>query len=119
MRQGDDPALVATNDVATQQDQSSSQEQVWDVMRRMLGELLSHDNARLTVECLAVVSGLQYSGASMTEIAKRHGVTRAAVSKRCVELTELLDLRPSRAMRSLTARHRYRQARIRFTRSHD
>ena len=43
-------------------------------MRRMLGELLSHDNARLTVECLALVSGLQYTGASMTEIAKRTGV---------------------------------------------
>ncbi|MCX6874914.1 MAG: hypothetical protein NTW21_14065, partial [Verrucomicrobia bacterium] len=28
----------------------------------------------------------------MTAIAKRHGITRDAVSKRCVELTELLNL---------------------------
>jgi hypothetical protein len=55
----------------------------------------------------------------MTEIAKRHGITRAAVSKRCVELTELLDLPPSRAMRSLTARMAYRSARIKSTRSHE
>ena len=38
----------------------------------------------------------------MTEIAKRHDVTRAAVSKRCVELTQALNLKPSRAMRSRT-----------------
>lgn len=118
MSEGSDPALKPAPEpppVAM----TTDEEQVWDVMRRMLGELLSHDNARLTVECLALVSGLQYSGASMTDIAKRHGITRAAVSKRCVELTELLDLRPSRAMRSLTARKRYRDARIRTTRSHE
>ena len=94
-------------------------ETVWDALRRVLGEILCHDNARLTTECIALVSGLNYSGASMTEIAKRHGITRAAVSKRCVELTELLDLRPSRAMRSLTARKRYRSARIQSARTHE
>ena len=92
---------------------------VWDAMRRVLGEILIHDNSRLTAECIALASGLSYSGASETEIAQRHGITRAAVSKRCVELTELLDLRPSRAMRSLTARKSYRSARIQSTRSHE
>lgn len=120
MKEGDDPALLPDPEPEPELAPTSSDpEQIWDIMRRMLGELLSHDNARLTVECLALVSGLQYSGASMTDIAKRHGITRAAVSKRCVELTELLDLRPSRAMRSLTARQRYRDARIRTTRSHE
>lgn len=61
-------------------------------------------------------AGLNNGGDSMAEIARRHGVTRAAVSKRCVELTELLGLRPSRAMRSLTARESYRDARIRSLR---
>ena len=55
----------------------------------------------------------------MTDIAKRHGISRAAVSKRCVELTELLNLRPSRAMRSLTARNTYRSARIQNSKSHE
>ena len=72
-----------------------------------------------TAECIALVSGLNYSGASMTQIAAKHGITRAAVSKRCVELTELLGIRPSRAMRSLTARKRYRDARLKSTRSHE
>jgi len=120
MSDGDDPALVP--DPEPEPDHECTpcdNEFVWDALRRVLGEVLSHDNARLTAECIALVSGLAYTGCSMTEIAARHGVTRAAVSKRCIELTELLDLKPSRAMRSLTARKRYRAARIRSTQSHE
>jgi len=118
MREGDDPALLpepepdlhcAPNDT----------ESAWATARHVLGEVLNHANARLTAECIALVSGLIYSGDSMTDIAQRHGITRAAVSKRCVELTELLNLRPSRAMRSLTARKSYRSARIHTTQSHE
>jgi len=94
-------------------------EAAWSTARHVLGEVLNHANARLTAECIALVSGLIYSGDSMTDIAKRHGISRAAVSKRCVELTELLNLRPSRAMRSLTARKTYRSARIQTTKSHE
>lgn len=119
MSEGSDPALAAGEPENEPEPTQQDTEIVWDTVRRVLGELLAHDNSRLTAECLALVSGLQYSGASMTEIAKRHGVTRAAVSKRCIELTDLLDLRPSRAMRSLTARRRYRSARIRTTRNHE
>ncbi|XHR30389.1 MAG: hypothetical protein ACFUZC_07470 [Chthoniobacteraceae bacterium] len=84
-------------------------ERLWDILRRLLGELLNQKNAKLTIECLAVVSGIGFLGDSMTEIAERNGVTRAAVSKRCVELTLKLKLNPSRAMRSLTARVSYAQ----------
>jgi len=89
-------------------------ETVLDVVRRLIGEILSTPNRSLTVECLAVVSGLSYCGDSMVEIAKRHNVTRAAVSKRCVELSEKLNLAPSRAMRSLTARQSYRASQLKF-----
>jgi len=128
MREGDDPALLpepepepeprcATNDAAQQP--ICDTEAAWSTARHVLGEVLNHSNARLTAECIALVSGLIYSGDSMTDIAQRHGITRAAVSKRCVELTELLNLRPSRAMRSLTARKSYRSARILTTQSHE
>jgi hypothetical protein len=90
-----------------------SNESLWDALRRLLGEILVMPNRSLTVECLAVVSGLSYMGDSLTEIARRHRVTRAAVSKRCVHLTERLSLPPSRAMRSLTARKSYREAQLR------
>jgi hypothetical protein len=118
MREGDDPALIPDDEPEADKTTCDT-ESVHSAIRRVVAEILCHDNARLTTECIALVSGLAYTGSSMTEIAKRHGISRAAVSKRCVELTELLGLPPSRAMRSLTARKRYRDARIRSTRSHE
>jgi len=85
-------------------------DRIWGILRRLLGELLSSPNAQLSLECLALVSGVGFMGDSMTAIAKRHGITRAAVSKRCIEITNQLDLLPSRAMKSLTARQSYRTA---------
>jgi hypothetical protein len=119
MRQGDDPAVMPEPEPEHRTAAPPEMEQIWDALRRMLGEIITRDNARLTAECFALVSGLSYSGSAMTEIARRHGVTRAAVSKRCVELTDLIGLRPSRAMRSLTARQAYRSARIHTTRSNE
>jgi hypothetical protein len=88
-------------------------ERLHDLLRRLVGELIGQDNARLSLECLALVTGLAYCGDSMTDIARRHHITRAAVSKRCVDLTRSLNLNPSRAMRSLKARKNYRRARLR------
>ena len=114
MRVGDDPALMPEPEPDPEPPQSIRDDEAsWDTARHVLGEVLNHSNARLTAECIALASGLAYSGASETEIAKRHGITRSAVSKRCVELTEALNLRPSRAMRSLTARKSYRAAQLR------
>jgi hypothetical protein len=118
MKEGNDPALLPEPEPEDLQENFDS-ETIHQAIRRVVAEILCHANARLTAECVALVSGLVYSGDSMTQIAKRHGITRAAVSKRCVELTELLDLPPSRAMRSLTARKRYRAARIRTTKSNE
>jgi len=118
MREGDDPALMPEPEPETVTGTCDA-ESISSAVRRVIAEVISHSNARLTAECIAIASGLSYTGSSETEIAKRHGITRAAVSKRCVELTELLGLRPSRAMRSLTARQSYRAARIKSTRSHE
>jgi len=95
---------------ATQTDNSDG-ELVHDVLRKIIGELADQSNCRLSLDCVALVTGLSYRGLSMTQIADRHGISRAAVSKRCVELTIALRLRPSRAMRSLLARVSYRTAR--------
>jgi hypothetical protein len=85
-------------------------EAAWDALRRVIGELICEDNARLSLECLALVTGVAFDGSSMSTIAKRHGLSRAAVSKRCVALTDQLHLGRSRAMRSLTARTNYQSA---------
>jgi hypothetical protein len=87
-------------------------------LRRVLGELMAHDNIRLTLDCFSLVTGVGYQGESMVTIAGRHGITRAAVSKRCVEVGDALSLPPSRAMRQLTARQAYeRRARRNHSRS--
>lgn len=80
------------------------------VLARIAGELASTARARLSLEVLALVSGICYEGMSETEIAERHGVSRAAVSKRCVELAKKLDLPPSRAMKSEASRAVYSEA---------
>jgi hypothetical protein len=83
-----------------------------EVLRHFVADLISEGNTRLTVECLAVALGLSaYNGESMTAIANRHGITRAAVSKRCVDIITHLNLPPSRAMRSEKARKIYRKSR--------
>lgn len=85
-----------------------------EILRHLVADVISEGNARLTVECLAVALGLSaYNGESMTDIAKRHGISRAAVSKRCVDITERLNLPPSRAMRSEMARRTYRRSQLR------
>lgn len=87
-------------------------EAMHNLLRRLLGELLSRANARLSIECLALVTGLAYDGDSMSAIAARYHVTRAAVSRRCVDLSHALHMNPCRAMRSLKARQSYRRSRI-------
>lgn len=90
----------------------SDREDVLHFIRRLVGELMGQDNVRLSVECLALATGISYRGDSMTDIARRYGVTRAAVSKRCVEFIDALGLAPSRAMRSPQARQSYRRRRM-------
>jgi hypothetical protein len=48
----------------------------------------------------------------MIAIAKRHGLTRAAVSKRCIELSERIGVKNPRPMKSESAREIYRDRAI-------
>lgn len=75
------------------------EDRVCETIRRIIGELLCQSNPALALECFSVVTGIGYLGDSMTEIGKRHGVTRAAVSKRCIQYADAFDLDSSRAMR--------------------
>lgn len=81
--------------------------------RRLIGFMLADPSPALGIECLALVTNIGYEGASMADIARRHKVTRAAVSKRCVELCESLGIPPTRAMRSEKCRKKCQIARAR------
>lgn len=85
------------------------------LVRALVGVLLADPNPALGRQCLALVTGIGYDGSSMSEIAKQHGVTRASISKRCVELCETLGIPPTRAMRPVGNRQRCRAARFRET----
>jgi hypothetical protein len=120
----DSPLASHTPDIAALVDHEpedrgeASTRNVTDVLRHFVADLLSEGNTRLTIECLAIALGLSaYDGETMTDIAKRHGITRAAVSKRCVDITERLNLSPSRAMRSTGARRIYQKAQLKRNRN--
>jgi len=110
------PDIAALVDHETDESGTISHDAI-EVLRLFVADLIAEGNTRLTVECLAVALSLSaYNGQSMTEIAKRHGVTRAAVSKRCVDITTQLNLPPSRAMRSEKARKTYQKSRTKHHR---
>lgn len=91
-------------------DAGEAEERLMDLLRRLMAEVVSQKNPKLTVECLAIACGLNLvDGDSMQEVARRHGISRAAVSKRVVDIAEKLNLPPSRAMRSKAARTTYRK----------
>lgn len=113
----DSPLASHTPDIAALVDHDTDEggaitHDAIEVLRHFVADLIAEGNTRLTVECLAVALGLSsYNGESMTSIANRHGVSRAAVSKRCVDITTQLNLPPSRAMRSEKARKTYQNSR--------
>ena len=113
------PDIAALVDHESDQSDDPHARDAIEVLRHFVADLIAEGNTRLTVECLAVALGLSaYNGESMTAIAKRHGVTRAAVSKRCVDITRQLNLPPSRAMRSESARKIYRNSQLKRNRTH-
>ncbi len=75
-------------------------------LRRIMAELLASSRT-LDLECVSLVLRLDYDGSSMTDIAKRHGVTRAAVSKKVARYAELLRTGTAPGQRKLTARKAY------------
>lgn len=110
---------IAAPEVATEPDNPDEHEPTWAALRLLISELLADSNPALGLDCLALVSGIGFMGESMSRIAKRHCVTRAAVSKRCVQITQQLRLMPSRAMRSLTARDAYRATQKSIRQDHE
>jgi hypothetical protein len=109
--------LVEQNEVESEKDKADER---WYYIRPVIALILSEagsetSRARLAVECLCIASGMGDIIESVTEvdIARRHGLSRQAVSKRVKNLTKLLGTKPSIGMRSLKACKKYREARNR------
>lgn len=81
------------------------------VMRTLIGVLQKSPHPALTIECLSLVTGIGYQGKSMAQIARDNCVTRALVSRRCVDLCNNLGIPPTRAMRNESGQKNCREAR--------
>lgn len=75
----------------------------------VLAEIIGSDRPRLTAECIALATGmLDDSNTTMTEVARRHGMTRANVSRRVLKLSDKLSMSPSTKMKTKRHRELYR-----------
>ena len=72
-------------------DEAPENERLLHTLRLLVAEVLVHDNADLTVECLALVCGLHHPGVTMSSIARCHEISRAAVSKRCGQMRLVVE----------------------------
>lgn len=88
----------------------------WNYLSTLLALIIEAPNARLAAECLCLAAGMEgmYNGISQVQIARKHCLTRAAVNKRVLEYCETLRLPPSRNMRPLVTREKYRKSRLAF-----
>jgi hypothetical protein len=110
-----DVAIYAPNDDENEPQaypDASNEVLSFDIVRQVVGIIVGQSKPRLTIDCLALLTGISYDGETETAIAKRHKLSRAAVSKRCIQMTKHLNLQPSRVMRSLTARESYARAQL-------
>jgi hypothetical protein len=84
--------------------------QLFEFARRLVSYIAAQDRCRLTVEALYLALGdADLEGITMTDIAAKHGLTKAAVSKRVKKVRLDLHLPSNANNKSAHAIARYRQ----------
>jgi hypothetical protein len=93
-----------------QEEPALSRADLLEFARRLVSYIRGKDRCRLTVDCLHLALGdADLLAATMTSVAKQHGVTKAAISKRTKEIREELHLSINANNKSPHASHRYRE----------
>jgi|TARA_R110000803_G_scaffold41295_2_gene88882 hypothetical protein len=82
------------------------------MMRQLISFLKNSPHPDLSIECICMISSICYDGRSMAEMGREHKVSRATISRRCVDLCEAFGIEPIRAMRSRQGRENCRNARL-------
>jgi hypothetical protein len=89
-------------------EQTDDAEERSDVLAAFCARIRSASNPLLVFDAVCFATGvLALDGQSQTELAKRHGVTRAAFSKIATQWVKTFGIRPSRGMKSAKARKAY------------
>lgn len=91
--------------------ESSLSERVWEAISQVLGNIVDSSNPRKTADLYACATGLRLrQGITLTDLAKKYGISKQALDKQLVQLCEKLDLPPPRLMKSQLSRNSYRLA---------
>lgn len=104
---------IATDDAPHDMDEAiadpcvMTMEAAGDLLRRLIGEMVAFPRPALTLDCLMILLGLGEPMPTETELAQRHGTTKATVSQRCIALMETFNLPPPPVLKSKRARKSY------------
>lgn len=117
------PLASETPDIAAMVDREpTAQESTGtsaDALASFCARLRSAQNPLLVFDAVCFATGvLSLEGKSQTELAQKHGVTKAAFSKLAVQWCETFGLKPSRGMKSKKAREVYREVQLTRKRKH-
>ena len=95
---------------AVSDDRLDPREARGDILASFCARLRSSPRPALVFDAICYATGvLALEGASATELAAQHGVTKQAFSKIAVEWCETFGLPPARAMKSKRARKAYKE----------
>lgn len=95
------------------QSQPPSQHESGDALASFCARIRGSANPLMQFDAACFAAGLgDLEGKTETELAKRHGVTRAAFSKAVINWCDTFALRPSPGMKSRNARALYRKAQL-------
>ncbi len=96
----DEPAAVALV--------TRSEADMMEFARRLVSFIRGRDRCRITVDCLHLALGdADLEQITMTSVAAKHGLTKAAISKRTKEIRKQLHLAVNANNKSQHASHRY------------
>lgn len=91
--------------------ESQLSERIWEAIAQVISNIVDSPNPRRTADLYACVTGLRIrQGITLTDLAKKYGVSKQALDKQLVQLCEKLDLPPPRLMKSQMSRESYRLA---------
>ena len=92
-------------------DASPSLVDALELVRRVNSFIRAQDRSRLTVDCLFLALGdAEIEGETMTSVATKHGLTKAAISKRVKQIRLQLHLSINCNNKSPAASKRYAQS---------
>jgi len=82
----------SVEEALTQYVESQLSERIWEAISQVLSNIVDSPNPRRTADLFACATGLRLrQGITLTDLAKKYGVSKQALDKQLVQLCEKLD----------------------------